>query len=131
MRSHGVARFPDPTRTGVLPKVALSELGASEAQFATAQAACQELLPVGSDDMFPPGEVQELLPGMLRFSQCMRSHGVANWPDPTTGPDGRPEFPLSNVAGTNRAYWHSAAITHTMAQCQYLLPSALGGTPVG
>ena len=75
--------------------------------------------------------MQQLLIGMLRFSQCMRSHGVPNWPDPTTDSEGRPEFPLSSVPGTDRNYWHSRRITHVGNECQYLLPPALGGTPVG
>ena len=129
MRSHGVPTYPDPTSSGDLPKVSQQEL--KRPQFQAAQRACQRLLPAGTDDQFPPGEVQQLLIGMLRFSQCMRSHGVPNFPDPTTDSVGRPEFPLSHVPGTNRNYWHSPRITHVGNECQHLLPPALGGTPVG
>ena len=129
MRSHGVPNYPDPNSSGASPKVSRQEL--SSPQFQAAQSACQYLLPAGTDDMFPPGEVQQLLIGMLRFSRCMRSHGVPNWPDPTTDFEGRPEFPLSHVPGTDRNYWHSPRITHAGNECQQLLPPALGGTPVG
>ncbi len=131
MRSHGVPNFPDPTDDGALPKVSPPQLGVSSSLFNVAERACQDLLPAGTDDVFPAGEVQQLLTGMLMFSQCMRSDGVPNWPDPTTDPEGRPEFPLSNVPGTDRSYWHSARITHELEQCQHLLPPALGGTPIG
>jgi hypothetical protein len=129
MRSHGAPNYPDPNSSGDLPKVSQQELNTP--QFQAAERACQPLLPAGTDDQFPPGEVQQLLVGMLRFSQCMRSHGVPNWPDPITGPLGRPEFPLEEVPGTNRNYWHSPRITHAGNECQHLLPPALGGIPVG
>ena len=32
---------------------------------------------------------------MLKFSQCMRSHGVPNWPDPTLDSDGEPLFNIT------------------------------------
>jgi hypothetical protein len=129
MRSHGVPSYPDPASSGMIPKVSSHELNSP--QFRAAARACQHLLPPGTDDMFPPGEVQQLLIGMLRFSECMRSHGVSNWPDPTTDAEGRPGFPVSNVPGTSRAYWRSARITQVENECQHLLPAALGGIPVG
>jgi hypothetical protein len=129
MRSHGAPAFPDPTSSGAIPKISQQEL--NNPQFQAAERACQKLLPPGSDDQFPPGEVQQLRIGMLRFSRCMRSHGVSNWPDPTTDPEGRPEFPLENVPDTNRQYWHSPQITQAEGECQQLLPSALGGIPIG
>ena len=129
MRRHGVPNFPDPTSRGAIPKVSRQELDTP--QFRAAERACQHLLPAGSDDIFPPGEVQQLLIGMLRFSHCMRSHGVPNWPDPTTDSAGRPEFPLEEVPGTNRNYWHQPRITHVTGECHHLLPGALGGIPVG
>jgi len=129
MREHGVPTFPDPNSSGEIPKVSLREVDLP--QFKAAEKACQHLLPPGTDDMFPPGEVQQLLIGMLRFSQCMRSHGVPNWPDPATDSEGRPEFPLEGVPGTSRSYWHQPRINHTIDECQYLLPPALGGVPIG
>jgi len=130
MRTHGVPSFPDPTSSGVLPKISVQEL--KSPQFQAAEKACQHLLPAGTHDQYSPGEAQQLLIGMLRFSRCVRSHGVPNWPDPTTDAEGRPEFPLSNVPGTNRSYWRSQRITHVANECQHLLPPALGGnTPVG
>jgi len=129
MRSHGVPNFPDPNSSGQIPKVSQQEL--NRPQFREAEKACQNLLPAGTDDMFAPGEVQQLLIGMLRFSQCMRSHDVPNWPDPTTDSEGRPEFPLEEVPDTNRSYWRQPRIAHVESECQYLLPSALGGVPIG
>ena len=130
MRSHGVSKFPDPVNGGVIPKVSLQQLGVTGSQFQAAQRACQDLLPAGTGDQFPPGEVQQLLIGMLRFSRCMRSHGVPNWPDPTTDSEGRPIFPLA-AAGISRQQARSPRITHAGSECQHLLPPALPGIPIG
>ena len=130
MRSHGVTRFPDPTSSGRIPKTSPQQLGVSDAQFAAAERACQNLLPAGTSDMFPPGEVQQILIGMLRFSVCMRSHGVPRWPDPTTDAQGRPVFPLP-ASGISRQQSKSAPVTRAARQCQHLLPTALPGIPIG
>jgi hypothetical protein len=131
MRSHGVPNFPDPQAGANNAKSpSAQQLGVSSSQLQAAEGACQHLLPAGVDDQFPPGEVQLLLPGMRKFSQCMRSHGVANWPDPTVDSAGRPVFLLS-AHGFTRHQSRSPRITHTMAECQHLLPSALGGIPTG
>jgi hypothetical protein len=130
MRSHGVSRFPDPSSSGAIPKVSLQQLEVSSSQFQAAEKACQGLLPPGTDDQFPAGEVQQLLLGMLRFGQCMRSHGVPNWPDPTTDSEGRPIFPLP-AAGISRQEARSPRVTDAAGKCQHLLPPALPNIPIG
>jgi len=128
MRSHGVPNFPDPSSSGELPKLSQQQL--DNPQFQAAERACEELLPAGTNDQFPPGEVQQLLISMVRFSACMRSHGVPNWPDPTTDSQGRPVFPLA-AAGISRQQARSARVTHAGDECQHLLPPALPGIPIG
>jgi hypothetical protein len=88
MRSHGVSQFPDPDSSGAIPKVTLQQLGIGSSQFQAAQSACAYLL-LSSDT-----EVRQTLSGMLDFARCMRSHGVDNWPDPTTDSDGQAVFDL-------------------------------------
>lgn len=108
MRSNGVLRFPDPGSGGVVPKVALQNLGVSSSRFQAAQSACQHLLPTRS-----PAQRQEVAAMGLQFSRCVRDHGVPNFPDPdNTGriPDpatvginqGSPKFEAANQ--TCRAY---------------------------
>jgi hypothetical protein len=130
MRAHGVTRFPDPTSTGVIPKTSVQELGVSSSQFDAAEKACQRLLPAGSNDQYPPGEVPLILRGMLRFSRCMRSHGVPEWPDPTTDAEGRPIFPLP-AAGISRQESRSARTMRAARECHRLLPSVMPGIPIG
>jgi hypothetical protein len=131
MRSHDVANFPDPDPTDSNTKFpSAQELGVSGSQLQAAVAACQHLLPPGANDQFPAAEVQLLLPGMLRFSQCMRSDGVPNFPDPTTDPQGRPIFPLSS-AGISRQESLTPQFSARVHDCEHLLPPQLGGTPIG
>lgn len=88
MRSLGVSQFPDPDRSGAIPKVTMQQLGVSSTQFETAQSACEALLQPSN------AQVRQTLSGMLDFARCMRSHGVRNWPDPTTDSDGQAVFDL-------------------------------------
>jgi hypothetical protein len=131
MRSHSVPNFPDPQPGATNAKFpSAQELGVSSSQYQAAENNCQHLLPAGIDDQFPPAEVPLLLSGMTKFSQCMRSHGVPNWPDPTTDSQGRPAFPLS-THGFTRSEAHSPQLGTKEAECQHLLPPALGGIPEG
>ena len=130
MRSHSVPNFPDPQSSSNAKFPSAQQLGVSSSQYQAAENACQQLLPVGASGQFPPAEVQQLLIGMREFSQCMRSHGVPNWPDPITDSEGRPVFELSSH-GFTRSEAHSPQLGTKEAECQYLLPTALGGIPEG
>jgi hypothetical protein len=84
MRAHGVHNFPDPTQTGNGASLSVSGsadngLDPNSPQFQSAQQACQSLLPQGGPG--GPASPQERQQA-LAFSQCMRSHGVPNFPDP-------------------------------------------------
>jgi hypothetical protein len=125
MRSHGVPSFPDPAPGTTNAKfLSAQQLGVSSSQYQSAENACQPLLPAGIDDRFPPAEVQLLLPGMREFSQCMRSHGVPNWPDPTIDSEGRPGFDLLHVQGFDP---NSPQTSNIMQKCYHVMP---GGVPV-
>jgi hypothetical protein len=129
MRSHGVPNYPDPSN-GQLPKGGAQAFGVSSSMFSAAQSACHYLLPnAGSFQEqasqctlagdCPPAVVQQMMAIDRKFAQCMRSHGVPNWPDPTIGLQGSPEFRLSKV-GITHAQTHSAPMSNTIAECQRL-----------
>ena len=133
MRSHGVPKYPDPGSNGEVPKGSAQQFGVSNSQFQAAQGDCQHLLPSGgslqqqAQQCFNAGEcpaalVQQLLTAQRRFAQCMRSHGVPNWPDPSVGSEGRPIFNLI-PAGITHSQEHSPPITTTMTECQRLDPA--------
>jgi hypothetical protein len=91
MRAHGVSKFPDPDRSGALPKLALQQLGVSSARFGSAQASCRHLFPNGGT---PTEQAMEQVRALsLKFSRCVRAHGVMGFPDP--GSDGRIPDPAS------------------------------------
>jgi hypothetical protein len=82
MRSRGVPNFPDPTASGVV------HLGPgvdpTSPTFREAQQACRKLLPNGAKGgAASPSEQARMLIAALKFSQCMRTHGVPSFPDPS------------------------------------------------
>ena len=97
MRSNGVSAYPDPDGSGPA-KPSLQHLGVSSSRFQAAQTACRQLLPGGGG---PPNQAarQQVRARSLRFSQCVRAHGVPNFPDP--GSDGRIPDPAG--AGIDQA----------------------------
>lgn len=134
MRSHGVPGYPDPS-DGQLPKGGAQAFGVSSSVFSAAQSACHYLLPgAGSFQEqasqcelagdCPPAVVQQMLAIDRKFAQCMRSHGVPNWPDPTIGLQGSPEFRLSKV-GITHSQTHSAPMSNTIGECQRLAGATL------
>jgi hypothetical protein len=78
MRSHGVPSFPDPSANGA-PNGPGSGISLASPAFRSAVEACRALAPDGA-------AVPKLTEGQkliaLKFSQCMRAHGVKNYPDP-------------------------------------------------
>ena len=110
MRSHGVPRYPDASSSNELPsglpKVIPQSLGVSDSQFLAAAKACRRFSPKGVQST--QAEDQQTLSKLVKFAQCMRSHGVSNWPDPTrvsavgqtADPGGSPyQFDLQGLQG--------------------------------
>ena len=127
MRSHGVPTFPDPDASGgysLAPNGSLEGAGGSvDIDSSQAQAAygdCRHLVPGGPSLSRLEQQMQQeeqrqdqMLPLLLKYSQCMRSHGVPNFPSPgqsTASPHGA----LPHV---NSPQYLAAA-----GACQHLLP---------
>jgi hypothetical protein len=82
MRSHGLPKWPDPTSSGVFDKKALRQTGYSVSQVRAAEdGPCNHLLG-GASDAEPAITAAERA-DYLRAAECMRSHGIAGFPDPT------------------------------------------------
>jgi hypothetical protein len=105
MREHGMSWFPDP-QPGAGLQIQVPA-GQDKAKVDAAMAACKKFLPNG-------GEPQKMDPAQLeqarQMSQCMRDHGITNFPDPNangemmldgnklgTGP-GDPKFDAADKA---------------------------------
>jgi len=130
MRSNGVPRYPDPSSSNELPngltKVSVQQLGVSTPQFQLAERACAHLPPNGGQTT--PAASAQLSTKMVRFSQCMRSNGVPNWPDPIIGADGSPGFNLVGLHGIPDQ--SSTQLQNAIHECGHLVPHALGGIRV-
>lgn len=107
MRTHGVPSFPDPgsngsgglvlqRRIGSGSSMTVNGVSVSAPAFQSAMQSCRHYLPNGGH----PGPLSaSQRAAMLRFSQCMRSHGLTNFPDPTFGANGGVGLDLEHARG--------------------------------
>lgn len=121
MRSHGEPTFPDPGSGGSTSFTPSSTLNPRSPQFQQAQTKCGTLISGGGTRT--PAERAEGLAQALRFSQCMRSHGVPSFPDPQSTGDGAVSLKLSAGNGLDPS---SPAFQAAQKTCQSKLP---GGAP--
>src|SRR5215467_15051242 len=85
MRAHGEPGFPDPQSNGSL-LIDGQKDHLNGALMNSASKACQHLMPKG-----PPltaSQQQKLTAQALRFVACMRTHGLATFPDPKVSSGG-------------------------------------------
>jgi hypothetical protein len=115
MRAHGVTNFPDPQPGGGFPRG--SGLEQSSPAFGTARKACQGILGAG---VARPAPTAAEKAAALKFSRCMRGHGVPGFHDPVpraqdrggTGlVDGGIVFPLGPSIDINSpAFQHASSV---------------------
>lgn len=100
MQTHGVPDFPDPGATGrtVIKGGPTSDLSPTSPAFKKAQRDCRKYSTQGH--MTPAQEAQARADA-LKFSQCMRKHGVPDFPDPTfTGTGGGIRISIHSSPGS-------------------------------
>jgi hypothetical protein len=115
MRSHGVPNFPDPTmQNGSVGFNITAGDGVDQnsPQYQAARQACSSLRGGGTANSGPGNLAKE-----LRFAQCMRSHGVPDFPDPNK--DG-------GFSGTSTINPSSPTFQNAQSTCMQL--SGLGGS---
>jgi hypothetical protein len=127
MRSHGEPDFPDPNSSGsysfgangslVGANGSSVDINSSQAQAAYGD--CRHLVPGGpSISQLEQAEQQEqqrqaeMLPVLLKYVHCMRSHDVPNFPAP-----GQSKFGSGGPPNVNSPQYVAAA-----SACQHLLP---------
>lgn len=116
MRSHGVSDFPNPIISGNSVGLEINPTIAGSPDFKTAQAACQHLLPVRpTAQNFTTAQQADY----LKAAQCMRSHGINGFPDPTFA-GGGVRFNLPAGMDANSAPFEAAREI-----CQKLIPNGL------
>lgn len=82
MRAHGVSQFPDPGASGrftIESVVNGSSLDPSAPAFQQALGACKDLEPAGFTGSQRTAPQQR---AGIAFAQCIRNHGVPDFPDP-------------------------------------------------
>ena len=80
MRSHGVPSFPDPSGGGSGIQLGGTGINAQSPAFKSARKACGGLAPGRPGG--PPATASQFL-AALKFSRCVRAHGLPDFPDPT------------------------------------------------
>jgi hypothetical protein len=117
MRANRVTDFPDPNASGEFPSYGIS---VSKAVWTTAVAACKSLQPPGSlNAHLTPTQFS----AALKFAQCVRKHGVPDFPDPVNG---QPLIDTTHIPSANKPGGMTIlnAATHT---CGHLLAQQTGG----
>jgi hypothetical protein len=129
MRQHGIPDFPDPVvdQNGQLrlPEGPAGDRVKSQLNaHPEAQQACQPILdrlPAGARND-RPHYTQEDLANLLKFAQCMRQHGIADFPDPKA--DGT--FPLAGT--TLEREGKSARVLAAMQACRQYWDKGIEGS---
>jgi hypothetical protein len=116
MRSHGVPNFPDPNANGT---ITFSGMNPDSPGFKKAQDACKKYTPNGGQ---PPSPAQQARAqaAALKFSACMRSHGVPKFPDPQFSA-GRTSLRIGRDSGIDP---NSLTFQAAQKACQKNLPGA-------
>jgi hypothetical protein len=118
MRSHGVPNFPDPNSNGTF-SINGNSVNLHSAQAQSAQKACSSLAP-----HFTQAQQAQASSQMLKYSQCMRSHGVPNFPDPNS----KGQISQSFKKGSGGVNPQSPQYQSAQRDCRSLMPGAPGGS---
>lgn len=121
IRAHGVPNYPDPNSKGqfVIPNGGSNPTGnVSIAVLNAANKACQKLAAAMPGPRDAQGGQAPNASSELKFSQCMRSHGEPNFPDPKSNGE------ITLPPGTNP---QSPQFQAAQKDCQSLMPANPSG----
>ena len=116
IRAHGVSDFPDPDAKNQFQY----GVSVTPAVWTRATTACKDLQPPGTLSAKRTTKQQS---SALRFAQCVRDHGVKDFPDPVNGD---PLIDTTKIPSSNRPGGMTIlnAATH---KCGAILGLAAGG----
>jgi hypothetical protein len=110
MRAHGIPNFPDPNAQGGFSGT--GGVNINSQPYQTANGACQSKLGGGH---LSPARQRKMQAGLLKFAQCMRTHGFPGYPDPSFGPGGAVSQKMSKSelggVGSNSPQYQAAQKT--------------------
>jgi hypothetical protein len=116
IRAHGVADFPDPDAKNDFQY----GVSVSPAVWKRATTACKDLQPPGTLSSKRTPKQQS---ASLRFAQCIRDHGVKDFPDPVNG---EPVVDTYKIPSSNQP-GGMAILNAAMQKCGKILGLAAGG----
>lgn len=118
MRSHGISNYPDPSANGsTLQGILKAGLDPQLPTYQAALQSCKKYTPAGY--LTPAQSAADNAKGLL-LSQCMRSHGVPNFPDPSAGPNGQQVINLN----PEHIDPNSSIVQAAQRACQKAVPGA-------
>jgi len=121
MQSHGAPAFPNPAKgPGGGYGYPMDPQNSSQLTgpgYNAALKACKKLQPRGGG--LTPAERQAAINALLRFARCMRTHGLPDFPDPTTNGHGiQINFPVDPT---------SPQFQSALKACRAVAPPGLQG----
>jgi hypothetical protein len=119
LRAHGVPNYPDPNASGQEPPISKHLIASRQGQAAVR--ACRSWSNRIHNDI--AAQNQAVMGEYVRFAQCMRAHGLPDFPDPVNA-EGRVEFVLS--ASQDGFDPHSPQVLGKAHQCESVLPPGSG-----
>jgi hypothetical protein len=116
IRAHGVSDFPDPNAKNQFEY----GVSVSPAVWTRATTACKDLQPPGT---LSAKRTRKQQSAALRFAQCVRDHGVKDFPDPVNG---EPLVNTYKIPSSNRP-GGMTILNAAMHACRGVLGLAAGG----
>jgi hypothetical protein len=123
MRDNGVSEFPDPDASGDLTIDGVlngSSLDPNAPAWKQAVAACKDLQPPGFTGKGKRDTKEQ--DAALQFAQCIREHGVTDFPDPING---EPLVDTNRIPSSNRP-GGMTTLNAAMRKCGDLIRDQLG-----
>jgi hypothetical protein len=127
MRTHGEPEFPEPTE-GAIQVHSQNGHGPNpeSSQFKAAEKACSKYAPARVAPS--PAQQAKVQEQALKMSECMRSHGVPNFPDPKfSSSGGTVRLSIKSGSGINPS---SPQFQAAQKDCQSDFPGGKGGPAV-
>jgi hypothetical protein len=125
MQTHGVPNFPEPNSQGVIQGSGINQ---SSPSFQAATKDCRHVLPNGGQPS--PAQQAQALAHALKYSRCMRAHGISDFPDPQSQPGGGIAIRIHATPGqSSDLNPQSPQFQAAQRVCQGIIGGPFGGGP--
>jgi hypothetical protein len=116
MREHGLSNFPDPGASISGPYNSIggiaipTTINTQSPAFQTAMSSCRALVSAALSPQGKPAVTASVKASLIAHAQCMRTHGVPGYQDPTFPPSGGISVTDAGTDPQSPAYKHAAAV---------------------